>query len=217
MIKAVIFDMDGLMIDSEPLHWKAYNSVLMGFGFSFMFKDYSKYFGVSDKDIITDLINKYKIKNISLKAFMEKKDKIYENYLIKKLKPKMGLISLVKNLSKKGFLLAVASSAHTKEIKIVLSKLKLDSFFNEIVSADNVDEAKPSPDIFILSAKKLRVLSENCLVLEDSPKGVIAAKSAGMFCYAIPSSDVKDDDNFKLADRILNNLSQVYDSINRDF
>lgn len=214
-IKAVIFDMDGLMIDSEPIHLKAYNKAMKSLGVILSFKDYSKYLGISDIDISKDIIKRFKL-NISKEELMKKKDVIYKKLLKRDIIPKLGLVDLVKKLKNEGYLLAVASSSHTEEILIVLSTLNLKSFFKEIVSADNVKKAKPSPDIFLLTAKKLNVIPEDCLVLEDSSNGVIASKKAKMYCYAIPSVKTNKD-RFILADRVLNNLNEVYDLIKGDF
>ena len=214
MIKAVIFDLDGLMIDSERFHFKAYKKFLSKFNVVFNIENYIPYFGVSDADISIDLINKFKLP-ITKEELMEKKNKIFKSSFIKKVTLKRGLLNLLKKLHKNNYSLAVASSSHIDEIKTILSSLKISHFFKSIISVDFIKDGKPAPDIFLLAAKNLNIKPEDCLVLEDAPGGVIAAKKAGMKCYAIPSTENKDND-FSKADRILNSLGSVYLSIKKD-
>lgn len=209
MIKAVIFDMDNLMIDSEVLHFEAYREVLSKLNIIFSKEDYlSSYMGISDKDIITDLVDKFSLP-ILRKELLGQKNEFFRNKFIHKVMPKKGLMDLLNNLQKDDYLLAVASGSQVEEIEIILKNLKINHYFKAIVSADFVEHGKPAPDIFLLAAKKLSIDPVNCLVLEDSPSGVAAAKKAGMKCYAIPSRETRDKD-FSKADKILDSLEGVY-------
>lgn len=208
MIKAVIFDMDDLMIDSEMLHFKAYKEVLSKFNIVFSKENYtSSYMGISDKDITTDLVNKFNLP-ISQEELLVRKNEIFKNKFIHKVVPKKGLFNLLNNLQKDNYLLAVASGSQIEEIEIILRNLNINHYFKTIVSAEFVEHGKPAPDIFLLVAKKLDVDPIYCLVLEDSPNGIAAAKKAGMKCYAIPSKETKGKD-FSNADKILNSLESV--------
>jgi len=211
MIKAVIFDMDGLMVESEPLHFKAYKEAIKNLGVILNWKDYLPYLGVSDKDISKSLIKRFKL-SISEERLINNKREIYLNYLKKEIEPKKELLSLVKQLFNEGLLLAVASSSTFEEIETILSKFRIIKYFREIISAEDAIKGKPSPDIFLLTAAKLKVEPNDCLVLEDSKNGVIAAKKAGMKCFMIPSTKLTKHESIE-ADKILESLGDVYSQL----
>jgi beta-phosphoglucomutase family hydrolase len=209
-IVAVIFDMDGLMIDSEKIHLKAYNEALKEFGIRISKQGNLKYVGISDTDICKDLVKVHNLE-ISYHDLKRKKDKAYQSFL-NDVEPQQGLINLVEKLHKENYKLAVASSSNIKEIKIIISKLGIEQYFNNLTSADFVRKGKPEPDIFLYAASKLGVKPQKCLVLEDAPSGVLAAKRANMYCYAIPSEETKNE-NFDAADKVLRSLTEVYEAL----
>lgn len=211
MIKAVIFDMDGLMLESELLHFKAYKEAIQNFGIVLNWKDYLPYLGISDKDISRNIIKRFKL-SISEGSLINIKSKIYLTYLKNEIMPKKGLLNLINLLFNDNLLLAVASSSTSEEIETILSKFKIRRFFKEIISAEEVIQGKPSPDIYLLAAEKLKVKPENCLVLEDSINGVISAKKAGMRCYMIPSTKLTKNELIN-ADKILKSLEEVYSQL----
>ncbi len=122
----------------------------------------------------------------------------------------------MKKLKTDDYKLAIASSSHLNEIKTVVNKLDIKKYFSHIISSDQIIKGKPHPDIYITIAKKLSVPPSKCLVLEDAPNGIKSAKSAKMFCYAIPSRETKGED-FSIADRKMKSLNQVYKNIEKDF
>jgi len=215
MVKAIIFDMDGLMIDSEPFHLKAYNSVLKKWGNYLNEEENLKYVGISDKDVCKDLVLTFNIP-ISESDLEKQKNIEYKKLLQNKVVPQPGLIELIYKLHKNNFYLAIASGSHIDEIRTVVSKLKIRQYFTELISSDMVLKGKPNPDIFLYTAKKLDVTVQECLVLEDAPNGVWAAKKADMHCYAIPSRETKNE-NFDMADKIIENLNLVFGHIEKDF
>jgi len=214
VIKAVIFDMDGLMIDSEPYHVEAYNKVLEAMGHHLSDTENLKYVGVSDKYICHDLVQTLGLK-IAPTELENRKREAYKQLLEKEVVAKPGLITLVKQLHEEKFKLAVASSSPMSEINTVLKRLSLLNLFDELVSSDAVEHGKPAPDVFLYAARKLGVEPKDCLVLEDAPSGLQAAKSANMLCYVIPSRDTQEE-NFALADKKLTSLSEVHMRIIRD-
>lgn len=207
MLKAVIFDMDGTMIDSEMMHFNAYRQALAGLDLEFNQKDYWRFWG-PDKDMCKKITEEFDVKVI-WEELLEMKNKIFRENSLPTVKPQKGLMNLLEKLKNDGYLLAVASTSQIHEIEIVLNKLKIRHFFNEITSAESVKNGKPAPDIYLLAAEKLGVLPEDCLVLEDAPKGVSAAKNANMKCYAIPNQEVNHHD-FTKADKILESLEEVF-------
>lgn len=187
-IKAVLFDMDGLMIDSEPLHLQAFNNVLEKYGKHLTEEENTKrYVGFSKT----------------------REDKTVTKKLRNNVVALPGLMELLTDLKKDGYKIAIASSSRLETIKIVIGGLKISSLIGIVASTDEVEHGKPAPDVYLLAAKKLGMNPLECLVLEDAPRGVEAGKSAGMKVFAIPSSYTKGQD-FSKADKVLTSLSEVF-------
>jgi beta-phosphoglucomutase family hydrolase len=200
MIKAIIFDFDGLMVDSEPAHYHAFKKALKGYEVRFLWKDHMRYLGISDKEMCEGLVKEHHLE-LTPSELMKKKDKAFLRVL-QKIRPMTGLSRLLKRI--RAYKKAVASGSHKKEIQIVLRNLGLLDKFDIVVSSDEVKKGKPAPDLFLLAAKKLGVKPSECLVLEDAANGVVAAKAAGMKCYLISKKAQKC-----LVDRKLRNLNEV--------
>lgn len=208
-IKAVIFDMDGLMVDTEPLSLRAFNLIFAKYGKQLSDEDNNNlYVGLSDTDATEDMVRRYKLP-ISPKELAFAKHQVYQQILEKEVLPQPGLQDLLLRLRNTGYKTAIASGSLLEEIEIVINKLKIAKFIDAYCSASQVKNGKPAPDIFLKAAEKLGMEASECLVLEDAPKGVEAAKAAGMTCFAIPSKETKGQ-NFGGADRVLNSLSVVF-------
>lgn len=208
-IKAVIFDMDGLIIDSEPIESKSRELLL---------KIYNKkprpypngllhIVGPSGSKDFLDFINQYEITE-SYEEIIIKKHEIFKKLLKENLSPMPGLIKLLKRLSKNNFKIGLASNRNLKFINIILEKLKIKKYFEVIISPSEKIRHKPFPDIYLNTAKELKVKPSECLVLEDSTTGIESAKSAGMKVIAVPNQYTLDHD-FSKADLVTNSLKNV--------
>ena len=207
--KAVIFDMDGLMIDSEPLHLIAYNQVLKQFDFVLSEQENNaRYIGVGDVFISNDLVSRLNLP-ITPEELLMQKAAVYFELLTEKVKAQPGLIDLVKRLHQLNLILAIGSGSALKEIQQVVNTLKIAEYFSYLCSSEDFEHAKPAPDIYLHIADKLNIAPKDCLVLEDSPSGLQAAKSAGMSCYVVPSRETLGKD-FSSADAVLADLTQVF-------
>ena len=206
MVKAVLFDMDGLMVESEMLHYQAYKEVLAQFGITLTLEDYFIAWG-SDKDMCMRFVEKFHTP-ISAAELLEQKNTLFRQVYIYKVTPQQGLLDLLRTLKESHYLLAVCSSSQMHEIEIVLKAIGARQFFDQVISAESVENGKPAPDCYLLTAQKLAVEPADCLVLEDAPKGVAAAKAAEMKCFAIPSTGLETAD-FSKADNIFKNLGEV--------
>ncbi len=215
MFEAVIFDFDGVILDSEPIHFEAYSHVLNEIGLTISHPEYmGKYIGLSDKEIFPKLL-KNKGLNASLseiELFIERKIAFYTEILNDKVDlPLISDADLYINFllnSKKS--LAICSGASTKKINSALVKLnggKLMPYFHTIITADNVQNGKPSPEGYLLAAERLKVPPFKCVVIEDSPHGVNAAKKAGMFVIALLTTHNRDQ--LRQADKIVNGFSDL--------
>ncbi len=212
-IKAMLFDMDGLMIDSEPFSFKAFKSVFEKYGRQLSKEEYiRRYVGVSEAEESKDMVVRFNLP-ISAEELVQAKRTLYKQLLKDNVITQPGLMELLEKLHQYNYKTAIGSSSTLKNIKAVINKLKISSLIGTYASAEEVNNGKPAPDVYLLAAKKLGVSPAGCLVLEDAPKGVQAAKAAGMLCFAIPSNETKGQD-FSMADKVLNSLSEVFELIN---
>ncbi len=196
MLKAVIFDMDGVLVDSEPVHFAAnYKMLKDKFGIELQYEDYRQYIGSTIEKIWKFFREKYKLLNYSWSELMDMAEKVLAEMVEKNGYPEIkGVVDLVKNLKKEGYLLAVASSSPMSKIDRNLKQLGLYDVFDKKISGMELENPKPSPDIFQKAANLLSVKESECIVIEDSKNGVLAAKAAGMAClgFVNPNSGNQD-------------------------
>jgi beta-phosphoglucomutase family hydrolase len=193
MIKAVLFDMDGVIAETEQVHIEAEKQTMLKYGVQITEEELHRYTGTTAKQTFTELIAKYKIDTTFQKIFNEK-EKIMFKLLEKDADPVKGVIELLHKLKEEHVKLAVASSSHRRLVQYVLRKLEITELFDSIITAEDVSRGKPDPEIFLKSAKMLKMSPAECLVVEDAELGVEAAKSAGMKClgYKNPHSGNQD-------------------------
>ncbi|KKP39063.1 MAG: HAD-superfamily hydrolase [Candidatus Peregrinibacteria bacterium GW2011_GWF2_33_10] len=192
MIKAIIFDMDGVIADSEFCHIDAEIKTMKIFGVDLTKEELEGYTGTTSKYMYEHLKAKHDF-SASFEEFFEiKRQFLFEDFE-KFLKPVDGVIDLIKNLHKKGFKLALASSSHRKAIDYILKKFEIYKFFDAITSSEEIQNSKPDPEIFLKSAEKLKFLSTECVVIEDAKLGVEGAKRAGMKCIGFKSHSSHQD------------------------
>lgn len=197
MIKAVLFDMDGVLSDSEPHHIRAFKEFFSKKGIILTQKDTRDIFGKLDEDIIRDLCKKKDVKCDVKKWYWEKRKLVV--YYLKKLRiPSFpDAIALVKRVAKR-YKVGVGTSSSHEEIDIVLKMLGISGYFDVILGREDVRFHKPHPELYLKLARKLKVKPNECVVIEDSIYGVEAAKRAGMKCIAVlnsfPASKLKKAD-----------------------
>lgn len=193
MIKAVLFDMDGVIAETEHVHVEAEKQTLLKYGVQITEDELHRYTGTTAKQMFMELIAKYKLDTTFEKIFNEKEEIIFK-LLEMDTQPVKGVIELLCKLKEKHLKLAVASSSHRRLVQYVLRKLAITELFDSIISAEDVARGKPDPEIFLMSAKRLKVSPAECLVVEDAKLGVEAAKEAGMKClgYRNPHSGNQD-------------------------
>ena len=193
MIKAVLFDMDGVIAETEHVHVEAEKQTLLKYGVKITEEELHRYTGTTAKQMFMELIAKYKLDTTFEQIFNEK-EKIMFKLLEMDTQPVKGVIELICRLKEKHVKLAVASSSHRRLVQYVLRKLEITRVFDSIISAEDIAHGKPDPEIFLTSAKRLKVRPAECLVVEDAKLGVDAAKEARMKClgYRNPHSGNQD-------------------------
>ncbi len=214
-IKGVIFDLDGVLVDTEKLHYLAWVKVLKPLGLNFSEEEF---FGLAGKQIdfiATDLIKKYKL-NISPKTLVKQRRKIafefFENSDLKLMPHAKSALSFLAKKSK--IKLGLASGSIRKLIVSKLKRVGLDNFFSIIVAGDDVKRGKPFPDIYLLTIKKLKLKPKECLAFEDTEYGLKSAKSAGLRCFVVPNYYSRNQ-NFSKADKVFKNLKEAVEYIKR--
>lgn len=217
MTRAVIFDFDGVIADTERVHLDAFRRILAPEGIEVSEGDYfEKYLALDDKNFFTTLLRKNGKDATPAKVEVFVKEKsLVASSMLENCAFFEGSSDLIKSLAAEGFILAIASSALREEIEAVLLRAELRSFFSFVASAELCEKCKPDPEIFIRALEGLNsngalsppVRADECLVMEDSPNGVAAAKAAGMKCVAITNSRCAEA--FSHADLIVGSLLEL--------
>jgi HAD superfamily hydrolase (TIGR01509 family) len=205
MISTVIFDLDGLIADTEPLHCRAYQMAFAERGVGLNANEYAEHWVRNGKGIV-DWVESRGLA-VDPHGLRVRKSEHYLTLLESSLRPMEGALELLDALQ--GIRrMALASSSYRDAIDGVLAGLQIAPYFEAIVSGLDVANVKPSPDIFLKAARDLAVDPSECLVLEDAEKGVIAAHRAGMRCVAVPNDFTKHHD-FSMATRVCSSLREV--------
>jgi len=204
MISAVIFDFDGVIVDSERLHWRAFNKVLKPIGRNFSWDIYIEIFiGFDDRDAFRTAYPG--IDEEKLPDLIKQKATAFQHLLETEGAPPLpGAVELIKKLSGE-IPIAICSGALLEDITPVLASLGIDDAFDTIVTADNTHISKPDPAPYRLAAERLGI--ESAVAIEDTPTGIASAKGAGLRVLAVTNSYAKEA--LKGADRIVDSLYDI--------
>lgn len=195
MLKGIIFDMDGVLINTEPVHYRVWKEAFSQRGLEIDYEHYKECIG-STQDFLLDVIQK------NYGADYHGDEKLLEE--VRALKARKveeegvplieGVPEMLDKLKAAGYTMAVASSSPQGYIQKVLREIRLDNYFQLLYSGERVENPKPAPDIFLRVAEKLGLDPKECVVVEDSANGCRAAKAAGMVCirYDNPDSGTQD-------------------------
>lgn len=209
MIKAVIFDLDGLLIDSEIISYKIYKEILNQFGHDFSIEEYAQNFsGKTEVKNVTNLIDTYSLPwtvDIGLNNVLEMESK----FLAQGVALKTGAKELLEYLKDKCFKIAIASSSTEDRALTILRQHNIIEYFDEFVFGHEVKKGKPNPDIFLKTCDKLSEKPEECLVLEDSEAGIQAAYSASIPVICIPDMKVPNQHYLDMTKTVLRSLKEV--------
>ncbi len=203
---AVIFDMDGVLIDSGPIHFKSWKRLANEIGVKFTKDYFNNSFGKQGIPILKDLVGKEKGRK-KLEEWVELKEVYYREMIKKNLKPLPGVINLIKNLKQNFFKLGIATSGPIENVNLILENLNINKYFDCVITANDIKNGKPAPDVFLMVSRKLNIPPTCCLVIEDAPVGIEAAKKAGMKCIALTTTHKKEE--LLQANLVINNLTKI--------
>jgi len=216
MLRAVIFDFDGVITDSEVLHLRAFNQSLAPYGIEITTKDYyTTYLGFNDNDCYRLLVEKglLKMDEREINAIMNEKRRIFEQ--LSKTEGKMieGVRDFLTMLEQNNVPMAICSGSLLTEVEMVLEEARLRNLFEVIVSGEQVKKGKPDPEGFMLTLQRLNenrdnpIVGKQCIAIEDSHWGLEAAKAAGMHTIAVTNS--YDAEQLSMAEKIVARLNEL--------
>jgi len=193
-LKAVLFDMDGVLLDSEIPTFNLMRNTLMCKGVDVTLDELmERYMGKNSNIIYATLIEKYGF-NQTVEEFRKDHRKLSGNfYMSGDVKPMPGLITLLDFLKNKGIRMAVVSSTSSMNVMFALNRLSVLSYFDAVVCGDMVEETKPSPEAYLKAANYLKAAPDECLIVEDSPIGIQAARNAGIRVIGYKGSEHVQD------------------------
>ena len=214
---AVIFDFDGVIVDTEPIHYQAFQKILKPQGMGYSWQEYiDKYMGFDDRDAFREALHTAgkAVSQDTLQQLINKKAAIFEEVITQGVTPYPGVIELIQELANQGIPLAISSGALRSDIIPILEQLKIKDFFTHIVTAEDVPQSKPDPASYIGAREKLLYsypykLDSGSIIyaIEDTPAGIQSAKGAGLKVIAVANSYPAT--KLRQADSIVHSLTQL--------
>lgn len=208
-LKAVLFDMDGVIVDTEPLHRKAYFQMFESFGAEVSAELYASFAGAATKKACQTVMDTFGL-NTSIEEMMQIKRQFFKELFYGD--PDFDLIPGVRNLiehyHEKGIKLVLASSASQVTIDMVFEKFELDPYFMGKISGADLKASKPHPEIFLLAAEMANEPKSNCMVIEDSTNGILAAHRAEIFCAGFKSEHTHLQE-YELANIVVHDFEEL--------
>jgi beta-phosphoglucomutase len=208
--RAAIWDVDGTLVDTAELHFRAWEAVCRELGRPFTRADFAATFGRRNPEIIHHLFGD-RFDERQVAALGERKEEQYRESARGGVQPLPGVVPLLEGLHRAGFRQAIGSSAPPANLELILGLLGVAGYFDAIVSGEDTQRGKPDPQVFLLAAERLGVAPARCVVLEDAVAGVEAARAAGMKCIAVrfvghhPAEKLRQSG----ADLVVDSLEQV--------
>tara|TARA_R110002012_G_scaffold81945_2_gene207323 strand:- start:150 stop:806 length:657 start_codon:yes stop_codon:yes gene_type:complete len=209
MLKAVLFDMDGVIVDTEPLHHKAYYGMFNSLNLDITEQHYQSFTGQSTINVCRQLCNHFELGNAP-EELVQIKRNIFKDLFVSdgSLQLIDGVLDLIQDYHKNNITLVLASSASMQTIDSVFKRFELNPYFKAKLSGADLKASKPHPEIFLNAAESSGFKKEQCLVIEDSTNGIKAANAAGIFCVGYKSLHSKNQ-NYDTANLVIDDFKSI--------
>lgn len=186
MTKAVLWDLDGVLVDTAPFHFQAWQELFQSVGKGFAEADFRRTFGLRNDAILGDILGE--LTPAEVERLAQRKEELYRDKVEGRVMAIPGAMDLLRRLQERGGRMAIVSSTPRENVRVVLRSLGLEGVFGAVVAEEDAPKGKPDPQGFLVAAEKLGVAAGECVVIEDAPGGVEAAKRAGMRCIGLTTS-----------------------------
>ncbi len=188
MLKGLLFDMDGVLVNNLEVHRAAFAEFFRRYGVERSFDELSRVFGKGNDDIMGELMPKEVVERVGIRELGYEKEAIYREIYAPIIEPQPGLLAFLAEAEEAGLRSAVGSSGYRVNVDFVLEKCRIGRYFEAIVAGDEVTRCKPDPEIYLTAAAKLGLKPEECVVFEDAEAGIEAAKRAGIKVVALATT-----------------------------
>jgi beta-phosphoglucomutase family hydrolase len=205
MTEAVLWDLDGVLVDTAPFHFQAWQELFRSVGKGFDDADFRRTFGLRNDAILRDILGE--LMPAEEARLAHRKEELYRAKADGRVKAMPGAIGLLRRLRQEGRKTAIVSSAPRENVRVLLRSLGLEKMFEAVIAEEDAPRGKPDPQGFLLAAEKLGVAAAECVVIEDAPGGVEAAKRAGMRCIGVTTSRPREA--LTSADLVVDSLAEA--------
>ena len=192
MLKGVLFDMDGVLVNNLEVHRAAFAEFFRRYGVERSFEELSRVFGKGNDDIMGELMPREVVERVGIRELGHEKEAIYREIYAPTITPQPGLLTFLDECEAEGLKCAVGSSGYRANVDFVLDKCNIERYFDYAVAGDEVTRCKPDPEIYLTAAAKLGLRADECVVFEDAEAGIEAAKRAGMRVVALATTFNRD-------------------------
>ncbi len=207
MLRAALFDMDGVIVDNHHFHVQAWKLFCDKYNISLTENDFrAKYFGKNNTDILSGLLNR-SVSQTEVDELGEEKEELYRKVYKDHVKPVEGLVELLKSLKENGVKIGVATSAPASNLDFVFENIKIKNYFNAVVDAHQIKNGKPNPEIYLKTAEILDVSPADCVVFEDSVSGIQSGQRAGMKVISLITTHRIDE--LPKTELAINNFTEI--------
>ena len=213
--QAVIFDVDGVLVDSADAHFRSWQALAAEIGHEYTHEEFLRDFGRTSREIIAEKWPQPEISAEEIREMDHRKEVLYREIIAQDFPAMDGAVELMRELAQDGFLLAIGSSGPPENVNLVVERLGIAELVGARINGALVERGKPDPQVFQLAAKALGVCAPRCVVVEDAAPGIAAAHAAGMKCVALVSTGHSVEE-LSAADVVVHSLRELTPTTFRD-